>query len=113
MFAALSTLELLDYVYFSTEPMEGAEKLQPIAPGASAEGSSLLQREPLKAAQKRCKGVTRNGAACTAWAMEGGLCYFHANPDKAVELGRNGAGTVSKPTSRQRNILPHPSRRPM
>src|SRR5215469_13339187 len=22
--------------------------------------------------------------------MEGGLCYFHANPDKAVELGRNG-----------------------
>jgi len=23
-------------------------------------------------------------------AMEGGLCYFHANPDKAAELGRNG-----------------------
>jgi len=22
--------------------------------------------------------------------MEGGLCYFHANPDKAAELGRNG-----------------------
>jgi hypothetical protein len=22
--------------------------------------------------------------------MEGGLCYFHANPDKAVELGRIG-----------------------
>jgi len=22
--------------------------------------------------------------------MEGGLCYFHANPDKAVELGRSG-----------------------
>jgi hypothetical protein len=60
------------------------------APGASAEGSSLLQLEPLKAAKKRCKGVTKNGAACTAWAMEGGLCYFHANPDKAAELGRNG-----------------------
>src|SRR5208337_1506329 len=29
-FAALSTPELLDYVYFSTEPMEGAEKLQPL-----------------------------------------------------------------------------------
>ena len=27
---------------------------------------------------------------CTAWATEGGLCYFHANPDKAVELGRSG-----------------------
>jgi hypothetical protein len=22
--------------------------------------------------------------------MEGGLCYFHANPDKAAELGRDG-----------------------
>jgi hypothetical protein len=22
--------------------------------------------------------------------MENGLCYFHANPDKAAELGRNG-----------------------
>ena len=55
-----------------------------------AEGSPPLQLEPLKAAKKRCKGVTRNGAACTAWAMEGGLCYFHANPDKAAELGRNG-----------------------
>src|SRR5215831_8224133 len=60
------------------------------APGASAEGSSLLQLEPSKAAKKQCKGVTKNGAACTAWAMEGGLCYFHANPDKAAELGRSG-----------------------
>ena len=60
------------------------------APGASAEGSSLLQLEPLEAAKKRCQGVTKNGAACTAWAMEGGLCYFHANPDKVAELGRNG-----------------------
>src|SRR5262252_1080334 len=60
------------------------------APGASAEGSSLLQLEPLKAAKKRCKGITKSGTACTAWAMEGGLCYFHANPDKAAELGRNG-----------------------
>src|SRR5215469_12779911 len=42
---------------------------------------------PSKAAKKRWKGVTKNGAA---WAMEGGLCYFHANPDKAAELGRNG-----------------------
>jgi hypothetical protein len=44
----------------------------------------------LKAAKKRCKGVTKNGTACTAWATEGGLCYFHANPDKAAQLGRNG-----------------------
>ena len=60
------------------------------APGGSAQGSSLLQLESLTAAKKRCKGVTKNGTPCTAWAMEGGLCYFHANPDKAAELGRNG-----------------------
>jgi len=60
------------------------------APGASADMTSHLQLEPSKAARKRCQGVTRNGTACTAWAMEGGLCYFHANPDKAAELGRNG-----------------------
>ena len=52
--------------------------------------ASPLQLEPLKAAKKRCQGVTKNGAACTAWAMEGGLCYFHVNPDKAAELGLNG-----------------------
>jgi len=60
------------------------------APGASAEGASPLQLEPSVATRKRCKGTKKNGAACTAWAMEGGLCYFHANPDKAAELGRNG-----------------------
>jgi len=49
-----------------------------------------VELEPSKAARKRCKGVTRNGTACTNWAMEGGLCYFHANPNKASELGRNG-----------------------
>jgi len=58
--------------------------------GVAAEETSPLQLEPSKAAKKRCKGVTKNDTACTAWAMEGGLCYFHANPDKAAELGRNG-----------------------
>src|SRR6516162_8934296 len=60
------------------------------APSACAEGSSPVQLAPSKAARKRCQTVTKSGAACTAWAMEGGLCYFHANPDKAAELGRNG-----------------------
>jgi len=41
------------------------------APGASAEGSSLLQLEPLKAAKKRCKGVTKNGSLgfCGWWRL--------------------------------------------
>jgi len=40
------------------------------APSGSAEGASPLQLEPSKAARKRCQGVTRNGTACTAWAMQ-------------------------------------------
>ena len=52
--------------------------------------SPQIQLEPSVAPRKRCKGTKKNGAACTAWATEGGLCYFHANPDKAVELGRSG-----------------------
>jgi hypothetical protein len=42
------------------------------------------------ASNKRRQGVTKSGEACTAWAMEGGLCYFHANPNKAAELGQRG-----------------------
>ena len=34
--------------------------------------------------------------------MEGGLCYFHANPNKAAELGRNG-GRRRKHTYEQSN----------
>lgn len=38
----------------------------------------------------RCKGTTKSGKPCQAAATEGGLCYFHANPDKASECGRRG-----------------------
>jgi hypothetical protein len=60
------------------------------ASGESADGPPLPQLEPSNAVKKRCKGVTKRGTPCTAWAMQGGLCYFHANPDKPAELGRNG-----------------------
>ena len=30
------------------------------------------------------------GRPCRAFATEGGLCYLHANPNKAAELGRKG-----------------------
>lgn len=44
-FATLSTPELLDYVYFSTEPMEGAEKLKPLDfTKVSREGPRLYKR---------------------------------------------------------------------
>ena len=38
----------------------------------------------------RCKGTTRSGKPCRAAATDGGLCFFHSNPDKAAELGRIG-----------------------
>ena len=37
-----------------------------------------------------CKGKTKKGTRCRAAATEGGLCFFHANPNKAAELGRVG-----------------------
>jgi hypothetical protein len=44
---------------------------------------------------KRCKGTTRTGMPCRAAATEGGLCFFHSNPNKAAELGRIG-GTKNR-----------------
>ena len=38
----------------------------------------------------RCKGKTKKGTPCRAAATDGGLCFFHANPNKAAELGRIG-----------------------
>jgi hypothetical protein len=38
----------------------------------------------------RCQGQTKSGKPCRAAATEGGLCFFHANPNKASELGRIG-----------------------
>ena len=38
----------------------------------------------------RCQGRTKSRKPCRAAATEGGLCYFHANPNKASELGRIG-----------------------
>ena len=40
--------------------------------------------------ESRCKARTKAGRACRAAATEGGLCFFHANPKKAAELGRIG-----------------------
>ena len=38
----------------------------------------------------RCQAQTRSGKPCRAAATAGGLCFFHANPNKAAELGRRG-----------------------
>jgi hypothetical protein len=38
----------------------------------------------------RCSALTKKGTPCPAPATPRGLCFFHENPEKAVELGRRG-----------------------
>jgi hypothetical protein len=45
---------------------------------------------PANDTARRCKGKNKSGKPCGAAATAGGLCFFHANPDKASELGRKG-----------------------
>ena len=44
----------------------------------------------LKTSNSPCQALTKKGKPCRAAATEGGLCFFHANPNKALELGRIG-----------------------
>ena len=44
----------------------------------------------MKKSSSCCQALTKLGKPCRAAATEGGLCFFHANPNKAVELGRIG-----------------------
>ena len=37
-----------------------------------------------------CRGTTKKGTPCKAAPMQGGLCFLHANPARAAELGRQG-----------------------
>jgi hypothetical protein len=52
----------------------------------------FLQGDQMQTKRKenRCKGRTKAGKPCGAAATDGGLCFFHANPNKASELGRIG-----------------------
>jgi hypothetical protein len=40
--------------------------------------------------RKNCKARTTAGAPCQAPAVEEGLCFSHAHPEKLAELGRQG-----------------------
>src|ERR1700758_4904463 len=57
----------------------------------------MYRKMPRRNLDWRCKGMTRNGKPCRAAATAGGLCFFHANPNKASELGRIG-GRSKRPT---------------
>jgi hypothetical protein len=65
-----------------------------------------------KNVDSRCKSLAKSGKPCRAAATEGGLCFFHANPKKAYELGRIGGrskrysgGESSDPLPALDNVL--------
>ncbi|MGA7167623.1 MAG: hypothetical protein WBX08_00625 [Candidatus Sulfotelmatobacter sp.] len=60
-----------------------------------------------KNSNPRCKARAKSGKPCQAAATAGGLCFFHANPNKASELGRIGGR--SKRHSVAESIDPLPS----
>jgi Family of unknown function (DUF5763) len=51
---------------------------------------AVLSSWQLTKSSSPCQALTKKGKPCQAAATEGGLCFFHANPNKAVELGRIG-----------------------
>jgi len=55
---------------------------------------------------RRCKARAKNGKPCRAAATAGGLCFFHANPDKASELGRIGGRSNRHVASESTDPLP-------
>jgi hypothetical protein len=55
----------------------------------------------------RCKARAKSGKRCGAAATAGGLCFFHANPNKASELGR--VGGRSKRHAAGENLDPLPT----
>jgi Family of unknown function (DUF5763) len=59
-----------------------------------------------KKPDSRCQGRTKSGAPCRAAATAGGLCFFHANPIKASELGRIGGRSKSTPAVASTEPLP-------
>src|ERR1700686_3279800 len=63
-------------------------KMRQSATVMKGEGTDKFMSKKLK--DSRCKAQTRKVKPCRAAATAGGLCSFHANPNKASELGRIG-----------------------
>jgi hypothetical protein len=68
---------------------------------------SLEPEEALKSGKrKHCKATTKAGKPCQAPAVEGGLCFCHAHPEKLAELGRRG-GIKNRRWNAAGSDLPH------
>jgi hypothetical protein len=58
--------------------------------------------------RERCKARTKVGSACQAPAVEGGLCFCHAHPERLAELGPQG-GQKKRRWKHDESDLPHRS----
>jgi|SRR5579862_37424 len=58
--------------------------------GETSFATQRISKGTMTRSENHCKGKTKHGEPCRAAATDGGLCFFHANPDKASELGRIG-----------------------
>jgi hypothetical protein len=54
----------------------------------------------------RCKARAKSGKRCGAAATACGLCFFHANPNKASELGRIGGRNKRQTAGENLDPLP-------
>src|ERR1700722_643434 len=59
-----------------------------------------------KNSDSHCTSIAKTGKRCRAAATAGGLCYFHANPKKASELGRIGGRRKRSATAEDLTPLP-------
>ena len=57
----------------------------------------------------RCPAQTKLGKSCRAAPTEGGLCYFHAYPKKASELGRKGGSSRKRQPPSEASVTPLPA----
>lgn len=44
----------------------------------------------------RCKALTKSGKPCRAAATAGGLCFFHANPNKRLSWAELGEKAIAR-----------------
>ena len=73
-------------------PALGQVARQPTVP-ATREGTPIKlkpEKGSKQRGQERCKARTKAGSSCQAPAIEGGLCFCHAHPERLAELGRKG-----------------------
>jgi hypothetical protein len=68
--------------------------------------SRLKKMMSQKNLNSRCNGRAKSGKPCRAAATPGGLCFFHANPKKASELGRIGGRTNRHAAAESADSLP-------